>query len=154
MINVYNWSYEIDRNLVRIEFDLNLEKRIRICIKEFGGQLMPVKTNQNETIVKFKTNKVANDFIVSLYGKYPNSFHLNNEWELSRNSEFIVSFTSMHSGTVLVNELSELINSLFYDCKTISSLISTETSNLLMILKPKSFLRISVNLEHNQIFLN
>ena len=47
MINIYNWSYEIEKNLVRIEFGCTIKTKIQNIIQQFNGQ-------QLEKMVKFE----------------------------------------------------------------------------------------------------
>lgn len=67
---------------------------------------------ENVLIVKFKNAKVANDFVNYVISQYPNSFHLNNEWEASKSSETMISFTSMQGSQRSLLSLSETIASL------------------------------------------
>ena len=66
--------------------------------------------------------KVANDFVNYVISQYPNSFHLNNEWEAFKSSETMISFTSMQGSQSSLLSLSETIASLFADSITISNL--------------------------------
>ena len=81
---------------------------------------------ENVLIVKFKNAKVANDFVNYVISQYPNSFHLNNEWEASKSSETMISFTSMQGSQRSLLSLSETIASLFADSITISNLTKSK----------------------------
>lgn len=126
MINIYNWSYEVDKNLVRIEFSGNIKTKLQSAIKRFNGQPMPVKTQLNEFIVKFKNTKVVDDFIKFTLEQYPNCFHLNNNWDVTRSSENIISFTAMAESSNSISDLSKILNSFLTDCDTISNLTKNE----------------------------
>lgn len=131
MINVYKWSSEIERNLVRIEFDFQIKKQILSHVQKFSGQVLPVKNaDWTEIFVKFKNSKVAEDFLQSLHAEYPNSFHLENEWELSKKDDRIISFVAMHSSVGTIQVLSNVVSSLLHDCATISGIVNTELFNI------------------------
>ena len=99
MINIYNWSYEVDKNLVRIEYSGPIKTKLQSVIKKFNGQPMPVKTQHNEFIVKFKNSKVVNDFINFTLEQYPNFFSLKNHWDISKSSESRISLTEMEESS-------------------------------------------------------
>ena len=130
MINIFDWTFQIDNKLVRIEFTSPIEKYLQSSIEKFGGILLPVNLKENELIIKFQNNKVANDFISDILTKYPNIFHLNNSWDVCKTSNSLLNFTSICNGTNSIIELSKLINSLLEDCKTISSLTENELFNI------------------------
>ena len=79
MINIYNWSYEIEKNLVRIEFGCTIKTKIQNIIQQFNGQQLSIAMGENVLIVKFKNAKVANDFVNYVKSQNHNSYHLNNE---------------------------------------------------------------------------
>ena len=122
MINIYNWSYEIEKNLVRIEFGCTIKTKVQNIVQQFNGQQLSIAVGENVLIVKFKNAKVANDFVNYVISQYPNSFHLNNEWEAFKSSETMISFTSMQGSQSSLLSLSETIASLFADSITISNL--------------------------------
>lgn len=126
MINIYNWSYEIEKNLVRIEFGCTIKTKIQNIIQQFNGQQLSIAMGENVLIVKFKNAKVANDFVNYVISQYPNSFHLNNEWDASKSSETMISFTSMQGSQRSLLSLSETIASLFADSITISNLTKSK----------------------------
>ncbi len=126
MINIYDWSYEVDKNLVRIEFSGPIKTKLQSAIKKFNGQPMPVKTQPNEFIIKFKNTKVVDDFIKFTLEYYPNFFRLNNQWDITRSSESIISFTAMKESTNSISDLSKILNSFLADCDIISNLTKNE----------------------------
>lgn len=132
MINLYDWSFQIENNLVRLEYSMQLKKYLESCIKQFGGILMPVKSAENDLIIKFKSSKVANDFILAMQKKYPNSFHLINNWDIGKSSKNALSFSSITKITNSFSELSDLISSLFVDFKVICSLTNKKPLDIQM----------------------
>ncbi|MBR0428354.1 MAG: hypothetical protein IJK18_09210 [Clostridia bacterium] len=130
MINVYNWSYQVDKSLVRIEFHDKMKLKLQSAIKKYNGQDMPIKTEQNEFIVKFKNSKVANDFIDYILQEYPNSFTLSNDWDIAKYAENILSLTAIREYSDSTSALEKIIHSLFSDCKIISSLTKYDISNV------------------------
>ena len=130
MIKLYDWSFEVDKNLVRIEFNGNIRTKIQSAIKQFNGQPMPVKMQSNEFIVKFKNKKVVDDFINFILKQYPNYFHLNNNWDVTKSSESIISCTAIKESLHSISDLSEILNSFLVDCYTISNLVKNELEDI------------------------
>lgn len=126
MSNIYNWLYEIDKNLVRLEFGCTIKTKVQNIIQQFNGQQLSIAMGENVLIVKFKNAKVTNEFINYVISQYPNSFHLNNEWEASKSSETTISFTSMQGSQSSLLSLSETIASLFSDSIIISNLTKSK----------------------------
>ena len=126
MINIYNWSYEVDKNLVRIEYSGPIKTKLQSAIKKFNGQPMPVKTRPNEFIVKFKNTRVVNDFITFTLEQYPNFFSLKNNWDITKSSENTISLTAMKESSNSIADLSEILCSFLADSNTISNLTRNE----------------------------
>lgn len=130
MIKIYNWSYEIEKNLVRLELGCTIKTKVQNIIRQFNGQQLSIALGENVLIVKFKNAKVASDFVNYVISQYPNSFTLNNEWEVFKSSETTISFTSMQDSQGSLLSLSETIASLFADSITISNLTKSEVENI------------------------
>lgn len=146
MINIYNWSYEIEKNLVRIEFGCTIKTKVQNIIQQFNGQQLSIAVGENVLIVKFKNAKVANDFVNYVISQYPNSFHLNNEWEAFKSSETMISFTSMQGSQSSLLSLSETIASLFADSITISNLTKSKVVGIQVSAdKDMCYLTFSIN---------
>jgi len=130
MNKMYNWSFQINDNLVRIELSSELKKSLEPYIKKFSGILIPPKSEKDTLIVKFESNKIATQFISSFSEKYPNSFHLNNSWDICTSSNYEISFASLSKSPISISTLSNLSNSLFEDVNVISSLTKNEIKDI------------------------
>lgn len=130
MVNIYNWSYQIENNFVRIIYVPELKKFLQSSIKNFCGVVMNTKMQDNELIIRFKDSKTVENFILAILEKYPNSFHLENLWDICKSSNSSLSFTSICDGNNSISELSKLANSLFTDCQVISLLTTNEITDI------------------------
>lgn len=130
MINIFDWSYEVDRNFVRIEFSCPIKGKLQSAIKKFNGQLMPVKNQPNEFFVKFKNATIADEFLKFALEQHPNCFHLNNKWDVNISSENTLSFSTMKEGLNSISDLSKILNSFLDDCNTISNLTRNQLTDI------------------------
>ncbi len=128
MINIYDWSYAIEKNIVRITFNQPLANKIIIVANVFKAQLITnIKCEENELYFGFKNAIIANDFVAALVEKYPNIFTLKNNWDISQTANTTVSFSCLVDSNTSVVE--EIVTSMFDDFKTITSMTNKKVSN-------------------------
>ncbi|MCR5147193.1 MAG: hypothetical protein K6B70_07660 [Clostridia bacterium] len=128
MINIYDWSYDIEKNLVRIAFNQPLANKIILVANSFKAQLISnIKCEDNELYFGLKNALVANDFVTALIEKYPNSFTLKNKWDISQTANTTVSFSCIVDSNL--NDVEGIVITMFDDFKTINSLTNKKVSN-------------------------
>lgn len=128
MINIYDWSYAIEKNIVRITFNQPLANKIIIVANVFKAQLITnIKREENELYFGFKNDIIANDFVTALVEKYPNIFTLKNNWDISQTANTTVSFSCLVDSNISAVE--EIVTSMFDDFKTITSMTNKKVSN-------------------------
>ena len=128
MINIYDWSYTIEKNLVRITFNQSLANKIIIVGNAFKAHLLTnIKSEENELYFALKNSLTANEFVASLIEKYPNSFTLKNNWDISQTANTTISFFCLVEANLSIVE--DIVVSLFNDFKVISSMTNGKISN-------------------------
>lgn len=128
MINIYDWSYAIEKSLVRITFNQPLTNKIIAIAKTFNAQLLTnIKSEENELYFGLKNVSVANEFVTALVEKYPNSFTLKNNWDISQTSSTTISFSCLVDSNLSI--LENVIASMLADYKTITSMTRSKISN-------------------------
>lgn len=128
MINIYDWSYDIEKNLVRITLNQPLTNKIILVANAFKAQLMSnIKCEENELYFGLKNALVANDFIAALTEKYPNSFSLKSNWDISQTANTTVSFSCIVDSNISIVE--DIVINMFDDFKTITSMTNKKVSN-------------------------
>ena len=128
MINIYDWSCTIERNLVRITFNQPLANNIILIGNAFKAQLLTnIKSEENELYFAFKNSLTANEFVIALIEKYPNSFTLKNNWDISQIANTTVSLSCLIETNLCIME--DIILSMFDDFKNITSMTDGKISN-------------------------
>lgn len=123
MINIYNWSYVIEKNLVRITFNCPLANKMIVVGKAFNATLLTnIKGNDNELYFSLKNNVIAYEFVNTLMAKYPNSFSLKNNWNISQTANFTVCFYCLIESNQNPTLIKDTVSSMFDDLKIISSI--------------------------------
>ena len=128
MINIYDWSYAIERNIVRITFNQPLTNKVIAVANAFKAQLLTnIKGEKNELYFALKNALVANEFVTALTNKYPNSFTLKNNWDISQTASTTISFSCIVESKISIIE--EVVVSMFDDFKIITSMTNGKISN-------------------------
>ncbi len=128
MINIYDWSYAIERNIVRITFNQPLTNKVITVANTFKAQLLTnIKGEENELYFALKNALVANEFVTALINKYPNSFTLKNNWDISQTASTTISFSCLVESKLSI--LEEVVVSMFDDFKIITSMTNGKISN-------------------------
>ena len=71
MINIYNWSYEIEKNLVRIEFGCTIKTKVQNIIQQFNGQQLSIAMGENVLIVNLRMQKLQTILSITLFLNIP-----------------------------------------------------------------------------------
>lgn len=128
MINVYDWSYDIERSIVRITFHEPIaNKIIQVAEAQKARLLTNVKCAENELYFGLRTSVAISNFITALAQKYPNSFTLKNDWDISQTDNSTVSFSCLVEPNM--NIIEDIVASMFDDFRFISSMTKRKTSN-------------------------
>lgn len=128
MINIYDWSYAIERNIVRITFNQPLTNKVIAVANTFKAQLLTnIKGEKDELYFALKNALVANEFVTALTNKYPNSFTLKNNWDISQTASTTISFSCIVESKISI--LEEVVFSMFDDFKIITSMTNGKISN-------------------------
>lgn len=128
MINIYDWSYAIEKNLVRITFNQPLANKIIIVANAFKAQLLTnIKGGENELYFALKNSLVASEFVTTLVEKYPNSFILKNNWDIFQTTSTTISFSCLVESKL--NIVEDIVVSMFGDFKIITSMTNGKISN-------------------------